>query len=272
MDTRTRTLTFGDDGSPGADVAWDWIVAHSWPQWAVEVVTVTLPKSRTVTSPLGYTRLRPWDPPEPRQAPDSCGFRSVTYLAADNDPRLILGHRSESDLVVVGPRGRGLLKALHLGSTAEWLLHCPSTPLLIARPPVTTRSIMMCVDGSHHARAAVDFLASLPWIAGVSITVLGVVEADDDLAATVTAAADLLMAAGADVTPIVVEPDPMALAINPRLTIFEYMDAQNPDLVVLGTSGLTGLSRMWVGSVASAVSRHAHCSVLVVRDPQEGDG
>ena len=130
MDTATRTLTLGDDRSAGADVAWGWIGAHAWPQWAVEVVTVTTPKGRTADSPLGYTELRPWDPPDPRLAPASCGFRSVTHLTAENDPRLVLGQRPGSDLVVVGPRGHGLLKVLHLGSTAEWLLHESRADLL----------------------------------------------------------------------------------------------------------------------------------------------
>jgi nucleotide-binding universal stress UspA family protein len=136
---------------------------------------------------------------------------------------------------------------------------------------MATRSIVVCVDGSRHAEAAVAFLATLPWLEGVSITVLGVVEGHDDLAHKVAEAADVLSAAGAEVTPIVVEPDPLALTINPRVTIFEYLDVADLDLVVMGTSGLTGLSRLWVGSVASAVSRHARCSVLVVRDPHGGD-
>ncbi len=74
MDSRTRTLTFGDDRSSGADAAWGWITAHPWPQWAVEVVTVTIPKTRSVASPLGYTEPHPWDPPEPRTGTGSCEF------------------------------------------------------------------------------------------------------------------------------------------------------------------------------------------------------
>ncbi len=271
MDSRIRTLTFGDDRSPGADDAWGWIAAHAWPQWAAEVVTVTLPPIRSVTSPQGYTTLHPWDPPEPRRAPVSCGFASVTHLAADDDPRRILGGRLGSDLVVIGPRGQGLLKALHLGSTAEWLLRCPTAPLLIARRPVATRSILVCVDGSRHAQAAVQHLASMPWVAGTSVTVLGVVQRPNALPGTVARASEILTAAGADVTPVVVAPDELNLTVNPHLTIFEHMDVQAPDLVVVGTSGLTGLGLLWVGSVASAVARHARCSVLVVREPHGGD-
>jgi len=40
------------------------------------------------------------------------------------------------------------------------------------------------------------------------------------------------------------------------------------DLIVMGTHGRTGFSRLFVGSVASRVVAHAHCPVLVVRaDP-----
>ena len=271
MLTTTRTLTFGDDQSQGADTAWQWITSHTWPDWSIEVMSVTLPRSRSVVSPQGYTKPHLWDPDLPRRAPAACGLQSVTHLTATDDPRTILGRRPGSDLIVVGPRGAGLLKALHLGSTAEWLLHCPNTPLLIARRPVPTQSILVCVDGSAHADAAVGFLASLPWVAGISITVLGVVERDNGLATFVARAAEALTNAGARATSRVLEPDRLDLTVNPHLTIFEHLDTLNPDLVVLGTSGLTGLARLWVGSVASAVARHARCSVLVVRDPHHRD-
>jgi nucleotide-binding universal stress UspA family protein len=38
------------------------------------------------------------------------------------------------------------------------------------------------------------------------------------------------------------------------------------DLIVIGSHGRTGISRVLMGSVAEAVMRHAPCPVLVVRD------
>lgn len=38
------------------------------------------------------------------------------------------------------------------------------------------------------------------------------------------------------------------------------------DLIVMGSEGRTGLNRLFVGSVAEKVVRHAPCPVLVVRD------
>lgn len=47
--------------------------------------------------------------------------------------------------------------------------------------------------------------------------------------------------------------------------ICEFVEAQRPELLVLGTHGRSGLSRFLIGSVAEKVVRHAACPVLVVR-------
>jgi len=46
--------------------------------------------------------------------------------------------------------------------------------------------------------------------------------------------------------------------------ICEHADDPNSDLIVIGTHGRTGLSRMLIGSVAESVVRHAQCDVLAV--------
>jgi len=47
--------------------------------------------------------------------------------------------------------------------------------------------------------------------------------------------------------------------------IVEYAHKNNVDLVVVGSRGLSKFRRLLVGSVASGISNHAHCPVLVVR-------
>ena len=44
--------------------------------------------------------------------------------------------------------------------------------------------------------------------------------------------------------------------------------AEKTDLIVMGTHGRTGFSRMLMGSVAEAVQRRAACPVLTVKVPQ----
>lgn len=47
--------------------------------------------------------------------------------------------------------------------------------------------------------------------------------------------------------------------------IVEYAEKNDVDLVVVGTRGLSKFKRLLVGSVASGVSNHAHCPVLIAR-------
>ena len=55
---------------------------------------------------------------------------------------------------------------------------------------------------------------------------------------------------------------------NPADTIVEYANSAPIDLIVIGTHGRTGVSRLLVGSVAERVVRTAPCPVLTVRHPE----
>src|SRR5215467_13382923 len=48
-------------------------------------------------------------------------------------------------------------------------------------------------------------------------------------------------------------------------SIIDYAVTREIDLIVIGTRGRTGLKRFFMGSVATGVVQHAHCSVLLVR-------
>lgn len=48
--------------------------------------------------------------------------------------------------------------------------------------------------------------------------------------------------------------------------ILRYVAANEVDLVVIASSGRTGLSRLLIGSVAERVVRHAPCAVLTVKN------
>jgi len=54
---------------------------------------------------------------------------------------------------------------------------------------------------------------------------------------------------------------------DPATVLVEAADEENADLIVLGTHGRTGLTRLLMGSVAEAVVRRAKCPVLVVKHP-----
>lgn len=55
---------------------------------------------------------------------------------------------------------------------------------------------------------------------------------------------------------------------NPRYEIPEIAESESVDLIVIGTHGRRGFSRLIQGSVAEAVVRHAQCSILSVKHPE----
>lgn len=54
---------------------------------------------------------------------------------------------------------------------------------------------------------------------------------------------------------------------NPAVEILRLAEKLKCDLIVLGTHGRTGLSRLLMGSVAEQVVRKARCPVLTVKTP-----
>ena len=57
------------------------------------------------------------------------------------------------------------------------------------------------------------------------------------------------------------------LAGDPADAIIRLAESENIDLIVMGTHGRRGLSRLLMGSVAEAVVRAAPCPVLTVKQP-----
>ena len=54
---------------------------------------------------------------------------------------------------------------------------------------------------------------------------------------------------------------------DPKVRIIDDAKQWRADLIVVGSHGWRGLSRFLMGSVSEAVTRHAGCSVQVVRIP-----
>lgn len=54
----------------------------------------------------------------------------------------------------------------------------------------------------------------------------------------------------------------------PYREIIDIAQAQQADLIVMGTHGRTGLGHLFLGSVAEKVVRLASCPVMVIRQPE----
>jgi nucleotide-binding universal stress UspA family protein len=53
--------------------------------------------------------------------------------------------------------------------------------------------------------------------------------------------------------------------ISAEATIVNYVESHKADLIVIGTRGKTGFSKILLGSVASKIVEYAPCSVVVVK-------
>lgn len=251
-----RTMVFGDDGSISADLAWLWINVHAWTDWELDIVHAVPPVA--VVASAEPIELHEWNPGNPRVPFAEAKLARVVHLTGELDPRLALSR--ESDLLVVGPRGPGLAKAMHLGSTAEWLMVHPPSPMVVARHGRRTQTAVVCHDGSPHAAAAMAALCALPWAHQLAATLVVVDDGRTDVDATVTAATAALLSTGATVEHRIPSGDPTH-------EILRFLETHTPDLLVCGTRGLTGIKRLRVGSTAAVLAHAATSSILVACDP-----
>lgn len=259
MGTVTRRLVFGDDQSQSADVAWLWINSHDWTGWQVEVITATPPG----TAPAD--QVRAWDPRHPRELLAAGDEILVIHEEIAAEPQRALAALTDRDLLVIGPKGRGFRKTLHLGSTSETLMNEPPMPLVIARRGVPTLRALVCADGSTDCLEAIDALCGMPWVGQVHVLVATVPERGMDADEVADAAACGLRGTAASVRVEVLAPDHLAVAFSARAMLLDAASRWEADLMVMGTRGLSGFAAVRAGSIASGLAAQAPCSVLMAR-------
>lgn len=256
---RERVLAFGDDGSANADVAWLWVCNHAWPKWRADVLTAFDPFGPTATHERP-AEFHEWQSPHPRLLMPHTALAAIRSLRIEQDPRLMLEGRGDADLIIIGPRSVGHRRGLALGSTTEWLLHHPPAPLAVIRSATPTHRVLICIDGSHHAKAALQAYLTLPWAATSEVVVLGVNDKRTGPGAAVEEAVNTLRVAGISAQGELHHGQPTDI-------ILERIDELAPHLVVLGTRGFTGWKRLRLGSTASAVVRASHANSLIACAP-----
>jgi len=136
--------------------------------------------------------------------------------------------------------------------------------------------ILLAIDHSKYSEAATQAIASLIRAQDAEVFVLHVMEAlsvdtekHQDLLNIaeewVQHAARMLRSAGFQVETSVTHLGDNII----QDVILEFARTWRPNLIVLGSHGRTGLKRFLMGSVSDGVSRHASCSVLIVRMPED---
>jgi nucleotide-binding universal stress UspA family protein len=140
--------------------------------------------------------------------------------------------------------------------------------------------ILLAIDGSAPSQDAIEEVARRPWPSPSTLRILSVIQPYTPPATEIVLASATLeevrqrqaqdaeqltrqaregvSASGLSVETAVREGDP-------RTAIIDAADEWQADLIVVGSHGRTGLTRLVMGSVAQAVVAHAHCSKEVVR-------
>jgi nucleotide-binding universal stress UspA family protein len=192
-----------------------------------------------------------------------------------------------ADLIVIATHGYKGGKRVLLGSTTERVVRHASclvltvparTPPSGKMPPLELKKILIPIDFSKISETALPWATSLAAASNAELILLHVVEkfpidyvlGRELMKKTITPlmkqaevnlkrmTVRLSKATGANISAVVRDGKPFEEICSAGRRL-------GADWIALTTHGYTGLRRVWLGSTAERVVRHADCPVLVVR-------
>ena len=195
----------------------------------------------------------------------------VDYDAQADSPAWALIRTADTwqpDLIVMGARGHSVLGGrLILGSISQRVLYEARCTVRIARvsrkEPDGPVRIFIGVDRSVDSDAAVAAVCKRHWPQGSEVALFAVADTDldvdsDEVRGVFAPAMQQLRDAGLHAEVLVGQG-------KPADQILEEADTWGADCIFIGAKGNRGIDRLLLGSVSSAVSARADCSVEVVR-------
>jgi nucleotide-binding universal stress UspA family protein len=214
----------------------------------------------------------------------------VTYEAEADSPAWTLLRKADlwkPDLIVMGARGHSVFGGrLILGSISQRVLYEAGCSVRIARGPHLRMDkpprILIGVDNSPDSQTAVDEVGRRHWLGGTEVALVAVVDTvmaitPDPAEPSVVKWIEVGDERNWDQVREIFEPSTQKLRSaglhvevlvtrgNPADQILEEADTWGADCIFVGAKGVRGIERLMLGSVSSAVSARAHCSVEVVR-------
>lgn len=217
------------------------------------------------------------------QSADAPSTKIETVLAQGRAAETIVRQtaRRRADLVVVGSRGLSDISGFLLGSVSRQIVaQSPCPVLIIKRPLPESVRVALAVDDTKSARGAAEFLRTRLLGEETQLTVLSVIPpVATDIAARVLPPDQIerLQKPAREETQRLLArwretflKDGCAVSTemltgHPSQTLIAHFERTHPDLVVVGSRGLTGPERLQLGSVSAALVKYAPCSVLVVK-------
>jgi nucleotide-binding universal stress UspA family protein len=300
------------DGSPEAEEAIPCALALLPDGGEVTLLRVVPEIDPLLTELLGTLAAAPGGTDDPELAAARADLDAVlprypearvhwTMEAVRGDPAETVVRCAQSlgaDLIVMTTHGRDAVGRAVFGSVADRVARAAAVPVLLARPagagtPAAApafRRIVMPLDGSERAEAALPVAADLARTLGIPIRLVRVVDPamavaqlggigfpgapisaelcqqvlDDvreEARQSLAAAAARLVGRGVQTTWAVIDGSPY----------FAIADATEPgDLIVLTSHGRSGVLRWALGSVAEKLVREAPVPVILVPSASRG--
>jgi nucleotide-binding universal stress UspA family protein len=185
-----------------------------------------------------------------------------------------------ADLIVIGAQGHSAISRVLLGSTSDFVATQASCSVLAVRVdklPATVRPLRVAIayDGSEPSRVAVDEFAKSSWGPKCEVHLVHVLPhaslfsraVSVDLEAANQRGKELLAGAVKQLQPVVskvtshvLEGDSIGQVIS------DFIGRNEIDFVMMGETGRSALSKLFLGSVTRFVLHHADCSVWVSRE------
>lgn len=189
---------------------------------------------------------------------------------------------AEADLIAMGSHRKRLVRDVFVGTTIERVMRTGRHPVLMVNTELSGpyRRIIVATDMSEASAHALRTAKSLGLLDGAHVSLLHAFE---------PFAKGMLIYANVErenvekyvdheasetrrsMTEFLSDLDLAGLRYDVRLeeggaffTIKKIVDKEKPDLLVIGTRGLTGVKRVLLGSVADAVMRGVNCDILAV--------
>jgi len=217
----------------------------------------------------------------------------VSFDAVADSPAWALIQKADQwkpDLIVMGARGLSVFGGrLILGSISQRVLYEARCSVRVARgsyyTPHKSVRILIGVDNSPDSRLAVAEVCNRRWPTGTEVGLLVVVDtvmaiASEPADASAVKWIEVAEEENWDQVREIFEPAAEKLRNaglhaevlirrgNPADQILQEAHTWNADCIFVGAKGTRGIDRLLLGSVSSAVSARAHCSVEVVRPKQ----
>jgi len=205
--------------------------------------------------------------------------RIVSLLPLDTGPvtkHLVVGSPAEQivtlaehlkvGLTLLGTRGLGPIKERLIGSVSHRVLTFgPGTKLILPGPLKALHQILLPLQGSYDADSALAFLQQKPFREPSSITLFTVlphtrppwpvdaVSAEHMETHSLGKAKDFLDDIAAKLRPLGYQTRVATMLGTPVEGILQEANALNPDLILAGSRGRRGITRMVLGSVSHAL-------------------